>query len=196
MRRSISEIADVRAGYPFRGRVTPDPGGNARVVQIRDLDPAGKVRIDQLVRVKAANLDSYRLRQGDVLFLARGERRFAIAIPEKSEDLIAASYFFVLRPGRDVFPAYLIWAINQPDFQEAMRAFVKGSTLPQITKTDLLDMPIEIPTLVTQKRIVVVHELMERERLLNEELNQKRSALLRAIAGSSTETHPTKRASS
>ena len=196
MRRRISEIVDVRAGYPFRGRVTPDPGGNARVVQIRDLDPAGQVRIDQLVRVKAANLDSYRLRQGDVLFLSRGERRFAIPIPEESEDIIAASYFFVLRPGRDILPAYLIWAINQPDFQEAMRAFVKGGIQPQITKTDLLDVPIEIPTLVTQKRIVVIHELMERERLLAEELNQKRSALLRAIAGSEAGTHPTKRESS
>src|SRR5258708_4785310 len=135
MRRRIAEIADGRAGFPFRGRVVSDPEGNARVVQIRDLDDAGQIRIGQLVRVKAANLENYRFRPGDALFLARGERRFATPIPELApDDLIAASYFFVLRPGRDVFPAYLIWAVNQPDFQEAMRTFVKGSTRPQITK--------------------------------------------------------------
>ncbi len=183
MKRRIAEIAEVRAGYPFRGRVVPDPGGNARVVQIRDLDDAGRIRIDQLVRVKAANLDNYRFRPGDVLFLARGERRFAIPIPHQAgDDLIAAAYFFVLRPGRDVDAAYLTWAVNQPDFQESMRAFVKGSTLPQITKADLLDVPIDVPPLATQRQIVAVHELMERERLLAGELREKRSALLRAAA--------------
>jgi restriction endonuclease S subunit len=196
MRRRIADIAEVRAGYPFRGRVLPDPGGNARVIQIRDLDSEGRISIDKLVRVKAANVDNYRLRDGDVLFLARGERRFAIPIPEQADDFIAASYFFVLRPGRDVEAAYLIWAVNQPDFQESMRAFVKGGTLPQITKTDLLSLPIEVPLLATQRQIVVVHELMEQERQLSEALNEKRSTLLRAIASSPTESRSSKKASS
>lgn len=183
MRKRISEITEIRAGYPFRGRVTPDPGGNARVVQIRDLDGAGGFCTDNLVRVKAANLDNYRFRPGDVLFLARGERRFAIPIPESAgDDLIAASYFFVLRPGRQVDAAYLTWAINQQDFQEAMRVFVKGSTMPQITKADLLDVPIDLPPLATQRQIVAVHELMERERRLADELRVKHSAMLRAVA--------------
>jgi restriction endonuclease S subunit len=195
MKRRIADIADVRAGYPFRGRVIPDPGGNARVIQIRDLETGGRIRIDQLVRVKAANVENYRLREGDVLFLARGERRFAIPVPEESgNDFIAASYFFVLRPMPEIFAGYMTWAVNQPDFQEDMRTFVKGGTLPQITKTDLLELQIEVPPLATQHQIVAVHALMERERQLCDALNEKRSALLRAIA--STKNHPSRKASS
>jgi len=188
MKRKIAEIAQVRAGYPFRGRVVPDPEGNARVVQMRDLDDAGQIRIDKLVRVKAANLENYRFRPGDILFLARGERRFAIPIPDQADDpLIAASYFFVLRPSREVDSTYLIWAVNQPEFQNAMRAFVKGSTLPQITKVDLLDLPIVVPPLATQRQIVVVHELLERERRLTDKLRENRSILLRAVARTASE---------
>jgi hypothetical protein len=198
MRRTIAEIADVRAGYPFRGRVVPDPGGKARVVQIRDLDDAGRVRVDQLVRVRAANLENYRFRAGDVLFLSRGERRFALPIPEHDVDvpMIAASYFFVLRPHPAIDPLYLVWAANQPDFQEAMRAFVKGSTLPQITKTDLLDLPLDVPPLPVQRQIVAVHDLMERERRLADELREKRATLLRAAARSNGRPTTTRKASS
>lgn len=197
MRRRIADIAEVRAGYPFRGKVVADPAGNALVVQIRDLDDAGCIRIGHLVRVKAANLDSYRFRPGDVLFLARGERRFAMPIPEQTgDDVIAAGYFFVLRPRSGVEAPYLIWAVNQPDFQEPMRAFVKGSTLPQITKADLLNLPIDVPPLATQRRIVAVNELMERERRLADELREKRSTMLRAVARTACETHAPKRASS
>jgi hypothetical protein len=198
MRRTIADVADVRAGYPFRGRVVPDPGGNARVVQIRDLDDAGRVRVDQLVRVRAANLENYRFRPGDVLFLSRGERRFALPIPEHDVDvpMIAASYFFVLRPHPDIDPLYLVWAANQSDFQEAMRAFVKGSTLPQITKTDLLALPLDVPPLPVQRQIVAVHDLMERERRLTDELREKRATLLRAAARSNGRPTTTRKASS
>lgn len=185
MKSKIADIVEVRAGYPFRGRVVPDPGGNARVIQIRDLDDGDGVRTDSLVRVKAANLDNYRIRPDDVLFLARGERRFAVPAPRQDEgDLIAAAYFFVLRPGRSVDASYLIWAVNQVEFQEAMRTFVKSTTMQQITKADLLEVPIDVPPLATQRKIVAVHELMERERRLADELRQKRSALLRAAARS------------
>jgi hypothetical protein len=186
MRMKFAEVVEVRAGYPFRGRVTPDPGGNARVVQIRDLDDAGRIRTDNLVRVRAVNLDNYRFRPGDVLFLARGERRFAIPIPEHAGDLLAASYFFVLRPDKRMDADYLTWAVNDADFQDAMRAFVKGSSMPQITKADLLELPIDVPPMATQRKIVAVHELMERERLLGDELQRNRAALMRAAARRST----------
>jgi hypothetical protein len=188
MSRRIAEIAEVRAGYPFRGRVVADPGGNARVVQIRDLDDDGQIRLGQLVTVKAANLENYRFRPRDVLFLARGERRFAIPLPDQTGDaLIAASYFFVIRPGAEIDARYLVWVMNQPDFQEAMRVFVKGSSLPQITKTDLLDLPIDVPPLATQQRIVMAHRLMEKERRLMDQIWTKRSALLRAVARNESE---------
>jgi hypothetical protein len=70
MKNRFAEIAGVRAGYPFLGRVVPDSGAIVRVVQIRDVTDAGGVRTDMLLPVPVAKMDSIRFFPGNLLFLA------------------------------------------------------------------------------------------------------------------------------
>ena len=56
-------------GYHFRGRVQDEPGGNALVLQIRDVDEDGRFDPEALTPMEIPNLPNHALSAGDVVFL-------------------------------------------------------------------------------------------------------------------------------
>jgi hypothetical protein len=183
MKKRLADLATIRTGFQFRGRVESDPTGNVRLIQIKDIDDERRIRTDALIPVQVDRPEPYLVQQGDVLFLARGHRQFATVIADPLQDAIATGFFFILTvdPKR-VHSAYLTWCINQPEFQEAMRPFVRGSHMPLVSKTDFQELTIPVPPLDVQRRIVALNELLDRERRLTTAIQEKRSALVHALS--------------
>ena len=180
----INDIADVRMGYHFRGRVQEEPGGNALVLQIRDVDEEGRFDPEMLTPMDIPNLENHSLSLGDVVFLARGARRYAFLFDESRHgNIVPAGYFMVLRPKTQrVRAGYLAWAINQNPFQARVDAVSSGTAVPQITKGNLTALSIDVPDVQTQDRIAAVTHLMRRELTIIQKLREYRAALLRAAA--------------
>jgi hypothetical protein len=190
----LNDIADIRNGYQFRGKVKPLelvtdgrgtlPAGVMRVIQIKDIDSDRRLHTGDLVAVAFdSDQEKYEARQGDVLFLARGHRLFATAITEPLRGTVATGYFFVLRPSfGKLLPRYLAWYINQPPFQAALRVFMKGSHQPLVARKDIEDLEVEIPPLATQEAIVALDDLRVKELRLMEALQKKRSQLVQALS--------------
>lgn len=184
MKIQINDIAEVRMGYHFRGRVQEEPGGNALVLQIRDVDEAGRFDPEMLIRTEIPNLENHSLSHGDVVFLARGARRYAFLFDESRYDnIVPAGYFMVLRPkSESVRAGYLVWAINQDPFQARINAVSSGTAVPQITKGNLTELSIDVPDVETQECIVAVTNLMQRELTIIQKIRERRAALLRAAS--------------
>ncbi|MEX1027079.1 MAG: restriction endonuclease subunit S [Candidatus Paceibacterota bacterium] len=183
MRLQLGQLSEVRMGYHIRGRVQEEPGGNALLLQIRDVDDEGRFDEMSLTVVDVPNLENHSLRGGDVVFLARGVARYAFLF-EGSQfgSIVPASYFMVLRVKDAVEPAYLTWAINQDSFQRQIESASTKSAVPQITKTALVELTIDLPNFETQRRVAAVDRLMKTERELLQRLQDRRSALLRAAS--------------
>ena len=47
----LSELADVRSGYTFRGALEHDPSGDVRVLQIKDLRQNAAIEPDTLIAI-------------------------------------------------------------------------------------------------------------------------------------------------
>src|SRR5207247_1461854 len=111
MKRVLKDVAEIRTGYPFRAKVEPVPQGSHAVIQIKDFDPDRRLLTEGLDRVQFTKpVDKHLVREGDVLFLSRGHRPFASAVPAGLPATVAASYFFVLKvTDKDVSPDYLAW---------------------------------------------------------------------------------------
>ena len=180
----INDIADVRMGFHFRGRVLEEPDGNALVLQIRDVDEAGRFDPGTLTPMEIPNVENHSLSVGDIVFLARGARRYAFLFSEGyRRNIVPAGYFMVLRPKDDrVKPEYLAWAMNQELFQAKIDAVSSGTTVPQITKSSLTELEIDVPDVATQQTIVAIDGLMQRELQLIHKIRDRRAALLRAAA--------------
>ena len=94
--KQVSEVAEVRMGFHIRGSVREELGGNALLLQIRDVDTEGRFDEKSLISIDVPNLENHSLRSGDVVFLARGVRRFAFLFEGSLSDaIVPASYFMV-----------------------------------------------------------------------------------------------------
>lgn len=183
MKTRLKNVADFRTGYLFRGRVEHDPRGNVQVVQVKDVIDRRRVETKRLDRVRLEKPEPHLVERGDVLFLGRGHRLYAVVVPEVATDTIATGYFFVLRPRPGVVtPEYLAWALNEAGFQESLSQFVRGTHIPMVSRKDVEQQTISVPPLEVQQRITHLTELAQRERQLASDLADRRERLVEAVA--------------
>src|SRR5688572_28942269 len=96
---------------------------------------------------------------------------------------IATGYFFILRPrGRLVLPGYLAWSMNQPDLQEALRPYLRGSHMPMVSRADVEDLRIPLPPLDVQRQVLKLNDLLDQERRLSAAIQDRRGLLVQAVA--------------
>lgn len=184
MKQKIKEIADIQIGYQFRGKIEADPKGTHKVIQIRDFDAQQNLLVDGLYKVTPKyDAERYLVDKGDVLFLARGHRNYAIPLKNSLENTIAASYFFILRlKNENILPEYLAWFIKQSPAQAYLHNIARrGTHMPLVPKSAFEEMPVDIPDIATQRTIIKLDNLLEKERSLLYKLQEKRTLFLHAI---------------
>ncbi len=185
MKTTITNIADIQLGYQFRKKIEPVEDGTHWVVQIRDFDQDLALQKDGLLRVYIDKpADSFLINKGDVLFLSRGQRNWAVAITDDLKDTITVSHFFVIKiKNSHILPEYLSWYINQAPAQEYLHTNARrGTHMPLIPLSAFAGLTVEVPDVETQKMIVELSKLMEKEKRLLNELQIKRSLLVSAIS--------------
>jgi restriction endonuclease S subunit len=177
---TLKDIAQVRPGYPFRGKIEHAAEGQYGVVQIKDIAPDDRISFDNLVRTDLPNVKSgFVLRPGDVLFIARGTRSRAAVFEGVADPMIAGAQFFILQPNLDtILPEFLAWYINQAPAQQYLEKAAVGSNVRLITKEALGQMPVPVLPLATQHRIVAVYQLQVEEQRLLEAIKQRRNKLI------------------
>lgn len=194
MRTLIRDLADVRSGYQPRDGLDLTPQGTTLVVQTKDIDDDNNhaLLVAQLERA-SINRDPapYIIDNGDILFMARGRRRSATLVEGLPGTLptIALNYFFIIHV-RDSFvdPAFLAWAINEPESQEYLEKVSRGTGMPFVTKQSLLQLELIIPPLEKQVSIGRLTRLARRERTLCRQLEQQRAKLLHSACRMLLET--------
>ncbi|MBP9013925.1 MAG: restriction endonuclease subunit S [Smithella sp.] len=195
MKKKIKDIAEIKIGYQFRGRVETVTSGTHSLIQIKDFDESQKLQIDNLSKVNIqSDAERYLIKKEDVLFLARGQRNYAIPIKDDLKNTMAASYFFVLRLiTRDILPEYLAWYIKQAPAQEYLHNIARrGTHMPVVPKSSFENMIIDVPSLEIQQRIVKLDSLLEKERHLQNKLIEKRNMLVNAVCLNAIKNKPNK----
>ncbi|HFQ4960327.1 TPA: restriction endonuclease subunit S [Vibrio vulnificus] len=196
--RLLSDIADIRTGYTFREKVdeVEESVGTARIAQIKDvremaetsnsflLDPSKLPAIDWQGKDKAL-VDS-----GTVILPSRGSRGGyfqASCVMQSSGDalpLVVTSQFLVITPKADVLPEFLCWSLNQPAIQFLLSegAGSQGSAMAVMLKTSIgNEIQLTIPSIETQKKILHLNQLWEKEQALTQALLTNRKTMLQGM---------------
>jgi hypothetical protein len=182
MQKSLNTIADIRTGHTFRGSIHEDPKGNIPVLQIKDLKDQVMLTADNLPRINWQSTKAIATVQpGDILLPARGEY-YRASVLQGDEPVIATSQLFVLRlTSIDITPEYLGWYMNQRVAQNYFLTHRSGTSMPMLNKQSLGALPVEVPPLATQEKIVSVQRCWEQEKQLTEKLLANREQLLTGI---------------
>ncbi len=180
---TLQDYAEVRAGHPFRGSVPETADGSALTVQMRDVSASNGVAWESVARTNPSGRKKPDwLRAGDILFLARGARNFAVHLEEVPGPAVCSQYFFLIRlTDTRVLPAFLAWQINQTQAQQYLRRNAEGSDQLSIRRGILEALPISIPSLERQEQILSFVHAVKREQVLLEEMRQNREREVQAL---------------
>lgn len=182
----LGQLCEIQIGYQVKGRVVSRPGDTHLLVQSADL--AGERGIDWAHLASFTpgrrRVDHLLLRDGDVLFLAKGPRRQTATVRDPRPGTLASSTFYRLRVRDDAVldPDYLVWYLNAAG-REAVNALeVQGTTMAFVPKEAFSELEIPLPDTATQQRLSVLDALLRRERRLTLDLLDQRARLARAVA--------------
>lgn len=181
----LNSAVKVRAGYPFRGSIEESVDGDTLAVQMKDVDYERGVNWDGVIRTSLAGRKQPDwLKAGDVLFVSKGARFYAVCIDAPPRPAVCSPHFFHLQvaPHVPLLPAFLSWQINQPPFQRQLHQAAEGSSQLSIRRPVLESLTLTMPSLADQHRIVALAELAHQERRALHQLVHNRERQLQALA--------------
>jgi len=177
MKCKLHEIADILIGYQTRGRIEPDSNGTCRILQIKDLKHDYTFQPEDLIKINPGpKVGNIIIQQNDILFFSRGYRNVTFPANISAPNVVPANSFFILRITSDkVLPEYLSWYINQTPAQNYIKTIARrGSLMFVVPKSSLGNLPIEIPPLDIQRKIIALVYLQRRgKELLNKIVEMK-----------------------
>lgn len=169
----LAALAEIKPGYPFRGAITADPDGEARVVQVRHLDPVTGFETPvnphtfDRVALSGKRQPDY-LQPGDLLFASRGSRFFAAVVPDAiPSNTVCSPHFFLIRLTPEALgvltPDFLAWQINHHDIQVRLTRLGQGTMQHSVSKAQLKTLPITLPSLTQQTLITAYQQAARKE---------------------------------
>lgn len=172
MKTLIKDISNIQTGLFAK------PSGNGEVVylQAKHFDEYGQPISTLHPDLMADDIsEKHLLRNGDVLFAAKGTKNFAAVYENHNQPAVASTSFFVIRlTDRNVFPEYLAWFLNNHSTQILLKGQAIGTSIASISKAVLEKLEIQIPSIKTQKAILQITILRKKEKTLKQEIEMLR----------------------
>lgn len=180
----VGDVARLRAGYQTRRRIGGTADGSHVLLQLRDFDD-DRTRIDVqgMTRIApgAINQDQ-ELRDGDVVFLAKGARSFAFVPRGLPRPALVASAFFIVRPADEIDADYLAWALNSNATQQQLSRYVgRGLQMPFVPRETLANLVVPLPDPKTQRMIAELDSMAAEQHRLLIRLAERKRALATAV---------------
>lgn len=185
LKLKLSDLTRIRAGHPFRGAVEAVPKGAVAVVQMRDILPSGGIDWSSAVRTElVGRKEPDWLRGGDLLFVSRGSRYFAVCVDSSPAPAVCGPHLFHLtvKARELLMPEFLAWVVGQGPVQRQLQQAASGSLQLSVTRQALEALEIPLPSLATQRVVTDLAAAAARERAVLTALIQNRELQLEALA--------------
>ena len=177
MKTKIKNLATIQSGLYQK----PEPLGEVLYLQTRHFNEAGEyIQVSQPERIADIQIEKHILREGDILFAAKGTKNFAALYNAGIGKAVASSSLYVIRVDSRtrVLPEFICWYINSIDGQMFLKLHAKGTALPSIPISVLQELEMFMPSLQIQKHIIEIQSLRTREHFLLTEIDRLKGQLL------------------
>lgn len=172
----LIDIVSIRSGMVVSKTANNDESlltdAFVKMIGTSDFDDDGNLIDDLEANVLfKPSIEKNFLQQGEIVFNAKGRRFFAFLIDEKYESTIASATFLVLTiDSKTVLPEFLVWYLSHPETLKVFDSKTNTQVMPSITKQELGNLEIIIPTFEMQKQIVALDLLKKKQIKLQKEL--------------------------
>ena len=183
----LKDIAQVKAGYAFRGAIESDTHGDMFVFQAKDLTQGQFVSpLDILTQISKNTVrNPHVLQRNDILIIARGMKSgsFRAAVfASDAKNVIASSSLHIIRL-RDstVSPEYLSLYLNSKEGQDALSQVVSGSYIGLLPRAALENIRIPIPPREKQDLVVQLYRNAEEQKKILNRRNELNEHIIHAV---------------
>lgn len=176
MKTLIKDITNIQTGLFAK----PAGIGELVYLQSKHFDEYGQLHSVLHPDLVAEGIsEKHLLKNGDVLFAAKGTKNFAAVFENHNEPSVASTSFFVIRPAdKKVLPQYLAWFLNNHTTQTLLKGQAIGTSIPSISKHVLENLEITVPGMETQKAILQITKLRNKEKSLKQKIEVLRDKYL------------------
>lgn len=180
----LKQVANISAGYPFRGRIPETANSFVRVIQMKDIAQDTGIHWEGSIKtILAGKGKPDWLMPNDILFAARGIHNYAVLVDQHAHNIssVAAPHFYIIRCISDqILPGYLVWLLNQYPCQRYYQREAEGTLTKSIRRSVLEDTPIAIPTLAKQRHVIqLVNTLKQQQRLMQQLIDNNKILMSR-----------------
>ena len=168
MKKLLKNITNIQTGLFAK----PVGIGELVYLQSKHFDEYGQLHSVLHPDLVAEGIsEKHLLKDGDVLFAAKGTKNFAAIFENHNEPSVASTSFFVIRPtDKKVLPQYLAWFLNNHTTQTLLKSQAIGTSIPSISKHVLENLEITVPGMETQKAILHITKLRNKEKSLKQKI--------------------------
>ena len=168
MKTLIKDITHIQTGLFAK----PADIGELVYLQSKHFDEYGQLNTVLHPDLIAEGIsEKHLLKDGDVLFAAKGTKNFAAVFENHNEPSVASTSFFVIRiTDKKLLPQYLAWLLNSNTTQNVLKGQAIGTSIPSISKQVLEHLEISIPSIEIQKTILQITKLRFKEKSLKHEI--------------------------
>lgn len=179
--KSILVEEGLSSGYSFRGKIAHIHNGGVRIVQLKDFENNYTTIGSECILIAGDKIKSkYYLKDGDILFTAKGTNNYAVVYKDRDDTpTIASSALFVIKVDKTrANPYYIAWYINQNTVQNYFKTNETGTYVTSVNKTVIAESPISLPTMEIQNKIAKITSLHLREKRLGAEITDLKNKII------------------
>lgn len=180
MKTLLKNITNIQTGLFAK----PNGTGEIAYLQSKHFDENGQLKSILYPDLTVEEIsEKHLLKEGDVLLAAKGTKNFAAIFENISYPAVASTTFLIIRINdpQNILPHFLAWYLNSHYAQNRLKARAKGTSLPSISKHDVEELEMPVPDVETQKLILKINELYQREKLLLRKLETHRENKIQAM---------------
>ena len=179
MKKQVKDITSIQTGLYAK----PSGVGEVVYLQAKHFDENGQLlsTLHRDLKTKGIS-EKHLLKDGDVLFAAKGTKNFAAVYENHNEPAVASTSFFVIRlTDKKVLPEYLAWFLNSHSTLTLIKGQAIGTSIPSISKQVLENLEMTVPSIETQKAILQVTKLRNKEKALKHQIETLREKQIQAM---------------
>jgi len=185
----LDQLATVFSGESIRKKITTSPTPDTYIIQLKDVYTDAKLCWDDVIHAKLSDFiknphKANYLLDGDIIFKARGKHHIAAVVTNCLQNTVVSPHLFSIRIKEDseVLPEFVAWQINQIPAQQHLLKHAEGSLVAGVRKSVLENLPLDIPSLKTQRKVVEAHQIWYEQKQVLINLLANHEAYQHAIA--------------
>ncbi|MDU9041208.1 MULTISPECIES: restriction endonuclease subunit S [Pseudomonas] len=129
----------------------------------------------------ATRLSKHLVKEGDIVYSRRGDVTQKALIRKTEAGYFCGTGCLLVRPGKMIDPEFLTYHLSTPSNQSWIVNQAVGATMPNLNTAILANVPLNVPSQGTQKKIAAVLSTLDAKIDYNNRINVELEAMAKTI---------------